>query len=61
LTDEHPKFYKKVRVEYHFSDSNLQPEKIQKAVNLSVTTYCGVMEMFRKFAEIEVEIFLHTI
>ncbi|NCT10575.1 MAG: OsmC family protein [Flavobacteriia bacterium] len=60
LTDEHPKIYKKVRVEYHFTDSNLQPEKIQKAVNLSVTTYCGVMEMFRKFAEIETEIVLHN-
>lgn len=61
LTDEHPKYYKKVRVEYHFSDSNLQPEKIQKAVNLSVTKYCGVMEMFRHFAEIETEIFLHNL
>ena len=60
LTDEHPKYYKKVRVEYHFTGSNLQPDKIQKAVNLSVTTYCGVMEMFRKFAEVETEIVLHN-
>tara|TARA_R110002049_G_scaffold616_9_gene3573 strand:+ start:10484 stop:10909 length:426 start_codon:yes stop_codon:yes gene_type:complete len=61
LTDEHPKFYNKVKVDYHFSDSELQPEKIQKAVNLSVTKYCGVMEMFRQFAEIETEIHLHKI
>ncbi|WP_405606537.1 OsmC family protein [Polaribacter sp. Asnod1-A03] len=61
LTDEHPKFYNKVKVDYHFTDSNLQPEKIQKAVNLSVTKYCGVMEMFRQFAEVEVEIHLHEI
>lgn len=61
LTDEHPKFYNKVKVDYHFSDSNLQPEKIQKAVNLSVTKYCGVMEMFRQFAEVETEIHLHTL
>ena len=40
LTDEHPKFYNKVKVDYHFTDSNLQPKKIQKAVNLSVTKYC---------------------
>jgi len=59
LTDEHPKFYNKVKVDYHFTDSNLQPEKIQKAVNLSVTKYCGVMEMFRQFAKVEIEIFLH--
>jgi putative redox protein len=61
LTDEDPKFYNKVKVDYHFSDSNLQPEKIQKAVNLSVTKYCGVMEMFRQFADVEIEIFLHEI
>ena len=61
LTDEHPKFYNKVKVDYHFSDSELQPKKIQKAVNLSVTKYCGVMEMFRQFAEVEIEIFLHEL
>ncbi|NVJ89587.1 MAG: OsmC family protein [Flavobacteriaceae bacterium] len=59
LTDEHPKYYHDVKVDYHFKDKNLQPEKIQKAVNLSVTKYCGVMEMFRKFANIETEIHLH--
>ena len=25
LTEEHPKFYNKVKVDYHFSDANLQP------------------------------------
>ena len=47
LTEDHPKFYDKVKVDYHFSDAELQPKKIQKAVNLSVTKYCGVMEMFQ--------------
>ncbi|WP_299016264.1 OsmC family protein [uncultured Polaribacter sp.] len=61
LTDEHPKFYNKVKVDYHFTDADLKPEKIQKAVNLSVTKYCGVMEMFRQFAAIETEIHLHAI
>ncbi|WP_438989745.1 OsmC family protein [Polaribacter sp.] len=61
LTDEHPKFYKNVKVDYHFTDSDLKPEKIQKAVNLSVTKYCGVMEMFRQFATVETEIYLHTL
>jgi len=59
LTDEHPKYYHKVKVDYHFSDVNLQEDKIQKAVNLSVTKYCGVMEMFRRFATVETEIHLH--
>jgi len=61
LTDEDPQFYNKVKVDYHFTDPNLQPEKIQKAVNLSVTKYCGVMEMFRQFAEVETEIYLHEV
>ena len=61
LTDDHPKFYNKVKVDYHFSDTELQPKKIQKAVNLSVTKYCGVMEMFRQFAEDVIEIFLHEL
>ena len=59
LTDEHPKYYHKVKVDYHFSDINLQEDKIQKAVNLSVTKYCGVMEMFRRFATVEKEIHFH--
>ena len=59
LTDEHPKYYHKVKVDYHFSDTNLQEDKIKKAVNLSVTKYCGVMEMFRRFATVETEIHLH--
>jgi len=60
LTDEHPKYYHKVKVDYHFTDANLQPEKIEKAVKLSVDKYCGVMEMFRQFAEVTTEIHLHN-
>ena len=59
LTNEHPKFYNKVKVDYHFTGGNLHAEKIQKAVNLSVVKYCGVMEMFRRFAEVKTEIFSH--
>lgn len=54
LTDEHPRYYDKVVVEYHFHGSNLNEEKLQRAVNLSVEKYCGVMEMFRQFAEMEI-------
>jgi putative redox protein len=61
LTEEHPKFYKKVKVDYHFTGSDLKEEKIKKAVDLSVEKYCGVMEMFRQFAEVKTEIFLHEL
>ena len=56
LTEEHPKVYHKVLVEYLFYGKDFQKDKIEKAVDLSVTRYCGVMEMFRSFAEVTVEI-----
>lgn len=59
LTDEHPRYYHKVKVEYHFYGSNLNKEKLQRAVDLSIEKYCGVMEMFRKFAELEIETVFH--
>ena len=59
LTDEHPKYYHKVQVEYHFYGSDLKEDKINKAVDLSVERYCGVMEMFRRFADVKTEVYLH--
>ncbi|RPD96736.1 OsmC family peroxiredoxin [Aureibaculum marinum] len=56
LTEEHPKFYKEVHVVYNFYGTDLKKDKIEKAVNLSIDRYCGVMEMFRQFAEITTEI-----
>ena len=60
LTEEHPKFYHKVQVDYHFYGKELSEEKINKAVKLSVEKYCGVMEMFRQFATVETSIHLHV-
>ena len=59
LTEEHPKVYDAVTIEYHFYGKNLDENKLQKAVNLSVEKYCGVMEMFRQFAKIDIKTFFH--
>ena len=59
LTEEHPKFYHAVKVDYHFYGSDLNKKKCERAVNLSVEKYCGVMEMFRQFAKVETEIHFH--
>jgi putative redox protein len=59
LTDEHPKYYHSVKVDYHFYGSDLNKSKCEKAVNLSVEKYCGVMEMFRRFAKVETDIIYH--
>ena len=60
LTEEHPKYYHKVAVDYHFYGTEMDAAKITKAVNLSVERYCGVMEMFRRFAEVKTAIHIHN-
>jgi putative redox protein len=44
LTEEHPKYY------------DLNKENIKKAVSLSEERYCGVIKMFRAFAEVTIAI-----
>lgn len=60
LTDEHPKYFHSVTVDYHFYGEDLKEKKIEKAVDLSIEKYCGVMEMFRKFAEVKTNIYYHN-
>lgn len=60
LTDEHPKYYHKVKLDYHFYGNDLKEKKFKKAVDLSVEKYCGVMGMFRQFAKLETEIHYHN-
>jgi len=59
LTDEHPRYYHSVEVDYHFYGSDLNKKKCERAVDLSVEKYCGVMEMFRRFADIKTNIIYH--
>lgn len=60
LTEEHPKYYNTVKCIYNFYGDNLNETKIKKVVDLSVDKYCGVMEMFRQFAEVKIEIKYHN-
>jgi len=60
LTNEDPKYYHTVTVNYHFYGNKLNESKIKKAVDLSVEKYCGVMEMFRRFAKINIAIHYHN-
>lgn len=56
LTEEHPKYYNKVILTYFFYGTDFKKDKIEKAVHLSVEKYCGVLEMFRKFSEVTIDI-----
>tara|TARA_R110002051_G_scaffold4229_4_gene22682 strand:- start:445 stop:876 length:432 start_codon:yes stop_codon:yes gene_type:complete len=59
LTETHPKTYHTVTLDYHFYGKDLKEDKIQKAVDLSAETYCGVMEMFRKFSTLKIGVHFH--
>lgn len=59
LTDEHPKTYHRVSMEYHFYGSDLQEDKLKKAVDLSYEKYCGVSEMFKQFADLDISTHFH--
>ena len=60
LTTEHPVIYHTVTVDYHFYGTELDENKIKKAVKLSVDTYCGVLAMFRKFADVKTNTHFHN-
>ncbi|WP_298340965.1 OsmC family protein [uncultured Algibacter sp.] len=59
LTEEHPKYYDKVAMHFHFYGSHLNEKKLQRAVDLSIEKYCGVMEMFRQFSELDIQTYFH--
>ena len=56
LTEEHPKYYHKVKMTFNFYGKDFKKDKIEKAVKLSEERYCGVMAMFKKFAEVKTAI-----
>jgi putative redox protein len=59
-TEEHPKVYKNISVEYLIRGrDDLDIEKIKRAVELSMTKYCGVSAMLRKNSPINYKIFLN--
>lgn len=60
LTDDHPKYYHSVDIDYYFSGIHIDEKKCKRAVELSVEKYCGVMEMFRKFANVNTKIHFQT-
>jgi putative redox protein len=52
-TEEHPKYYNKVKVVYQFKkEDGLDQDNVEKAVRLSQERYCGVNAQLSKGAEI---------
>ena len=54
--EEIPKVFTKIVVRYIVTGRNLDPKKVERAVNLSAETYCSATIMLGKTAEITHEI-----
>lgn len=52
-TEKDPKVFTTITVEHIFTGKNLQPENIQRAIDLDTTNYCGVNVMLSSSAKIE--------
>lgn len=52
LTDEHPKVYTTMNVEYVFYGSDIQEKDVARAIDLSLTKYCSVTAMLKNSVEI---------
>lgn len=56
LSEEHPKYYNKMKVVYQFKGKDLPMAKLEKAVKLSEEKYCGVSAVYRQAMEMKTEI-----
>ncbi len=56
LTEEHPKQFISMHLIYEFKGKDLPMSKLEKAVELSQTTYCGVSATYRKAMKLTHEI-----
>jgi len=52
MTEEHPKVYTKMNLEYVFYGKEIKEKDVARAIELSLTKYCGVTAMFEKAMEI---------
>jgi putative redox protein len=60
LTEDHPKVFKEITVNYYLEgDPDMDKAKIIRAVELSMTKYCGVTEMLKKNSDINYSIYLN--
>lgn len=51
-TEEHPKVFKEIHVTYRADIAEEDIDKLKRAIELSVTKYCGVSAMLSKNSEI---------
>lgn len=60
LTEEHPKHFHQMKIIYELSGKDIDKSKVEKAVDLSLKSYCGVYEVYRKTIDIAFEIVINN-
>ena len=51
-TEEHPKVFTSMHVEYVFVGKAIPEKDVERAIEMSLTKYCGVTAMFSKAMEV---------
>jgi putative redox protein len=52
VQETHPQVFTKIDLEYVFYGDNIPKEAVERAIELSLTTYCSVTAMLKKSVEI---------
>ncbi|MCW8818271.1 MAG: OsmC family protein, partial [Ignavibacteriaceae bacterium] len=52
-TEEHPKVFTDIDLEYVFYGEDLKEKDVERAIELSTNTYCGVSAMLKKAINIK--------
>ncbi len=52
MTEDHPKVFTKIDLEYVFYGQDIKAKDVERAIELSQTTYCSVTAMLKKAMEI---------
>ncbi len=60
-TEEHPKKFSEITVDYHFCGTNLDREKLLKAIHLSEERYCGVSASLKPQVTIRHRLFINDV
>ncbi|GJQ31202.1 MAG: peroxiredoxin [Ignavibacteriaceae bacterium] len=60
MTDEHPKVYTSMNIEYVFKGKGIKEADVERAIELSQTKYCGVTKMYEKAMEITHSFTIHN-
>ena len=61
ITEEHPKRFEGMKLIYRIKGKNIKRSNVEKAVNLSVTRYCGVSANYEKAFPISHEIIIEEV